>query len=196
MKRFLAVMGAVVLGSFAFAGVASADDYPASEPAIQVSDTSPEAGTPVTISGEGYDAGEQVSFTVTEGTEGAGLRAPSAAFVSVVPTIPPVTAAPDGTFSTQVTFDDPGTYTVVATGATSGVSNSVTISVQAAASEGGTSGTEAGNGGAAGSGSLSSTGVNRTMLVGGSIGGGLAVIVGAGLLWLSITRKPRRQTSA
>ncbi len=89
-----------------------------------------------------------------------------------------MTADASGSATVALTPTDPGTYRLTLTGATSGESVTSTITVKAASAV-----TTAAAGG------LSYTGVNGTMITFGAIGGGLALVIGAGLVWLGATKR-------
>lgn len=93
-----------------------------STPTLTVPSGPVNAGTDVPISGAGYTPGETVTVTITDDA-GNPVGDPVT-----------VTVGPDGTFATTVYvsgYTTPGTYTVTATGETSGITASVPIQIAA-----------------------------------------------------------------
>ena len=93
-----------------------------STPTLTVPSGPVNAGTDVPISGAGYTPGETVTVTITDDA-GNPVGDPVT-----------VTVGPDGTFATTVYvsgYTTPGTYTVTATGETSGITASVPIEIAA-----------------------------------------------------------------
>lgn len=137
-------------------------------------------GTPVTVSFDPvFTPGEPVTLTLT-GINGSTQSLASTGDVSS--TSIEKAAAGDGSVTATVTLNDQasGSYTLTATGATSGVSQSVAISVA---------------GGAAGSGtenaSLPATGMDSAAL-GLWVGGGALLLGGGAVL---VSRSVRKQKS-
>lgn len=139
------------------------------------------AGGTVTVYGSGYDPFEDVDIYSTQGSQ--ALRHVAAAFVSAPPgtLVARVKADANGNFSVVLKLDKVGSAIVTAVGVTSGHVTTTTITVEAAAAAVGTT--------AAAGGGLSYTGVNSTMITFGALGGGLALVIGAGLIWLGATKR-------
>jgi hypothetical protein len=138
-----------------------------------------------------FTPGEPVNMTVVN--SGPGLRGVHAAFVQAPAAASgaTVTASANGSVSLTLTPTKPGTYKFTLTGATSGATTSATIVVKAASSA-----AAVGNTAGAAAGGLSYTGVNSTMITFGALGGGLALVIGAGLVWLGATRRRGSQQHA
>jgi len=115
----LIVMFGVIVAMMAFALPANAAPY-ATQPVTSVSDQSPAAGSSLEFCGSGFAPGETVTIALDNGT-----------------TFPSVTADSSGAFCTTLVLGASlsGTYTVVATGATSGSTSSTTIQVAGVAAD-------------------------------------------------------------
>ena len=190
MLRRVAVIAALALtGMLGAAGAVSAapDPYPpvtptqtnpvppaAGGPSLSVGSTTVVVGGTVTMSGTGFEPG---TITITS-TVGNGLRAHGVALLS--PVNMSVTADSSGTFSAVLTLTDVGRNTITATDS-AGHSASMTVLVVAASS--------ADNGG------LPNTGVDGTALTLAISGAVVAILFGAGLIWLGKTRR-RKNLSA
>jgi LPXTG-motif cell wall-anchored protein len=156
MKKSLAALA--LAGSIALAGAmpAVATNYPAPGSNITVSDATVAVGQPTTITATGFTPGELVSFTVERTgaalASGGSVSAGSLSISGRIPLAPSnatATADGNGTASTQIVFDEPGTYAITATGQTSGVVvGPVTVVVGSAAlpNTGGNTGTGTGTG--------------------------------------------------
>lgn len=139
MKR---IISAVVLsGAVAFMGAtgAQATTYPAPPPAVAVSDGTVAPGETITFSGTGFTPGETVEITVSsEGSgtaSGGGGRPGMSVGKIVLPTaVSTLTTVADenGKFSTPVTFNEAGVYTLTAKGLTSGKTQTSVVTVVAA----------------------------------------------------------------
>jgi hypothetical protein len=131
-----------------------------------------------------FKPGEPVFVLVKTVSTGQGLHASHSAFVQA-PGDAPVTvrASAAGEVAVALSPSQPGTYQFTATGATSGKSVTATVVVKAAAAAAEAVQTPAAAGG------LSYTGVNSTMITFGALGGGLALVIGAGLIWLGATKR-------
>jgi hypothetical protein len=129
-----------------------------------------------------FKPGEPVFVLVKTVSTGQGLHASHSAFVQA-PGDAPVTvkASASGAVAVALSPSQPGTYQFTATGATSGKSVTATVVVKAAAA--------VAAGPTAAAGGLSYTGVNSTMITFGALGGGLALVIGAGLIWLGATKR-------
>ena len=132
-KKTLAAIALAVLAVFAVPAAANAAGYvPAGN--VTVSSTTVEPGETVTVSfaDDSFTGGENVSFTLTgENAASATLANFKAAVNSTSLT---KAAAADGSVSVAVTLptDATGTYTLTATGLTSGSVGTAAISVVAA----------------------------------------------------------------
>ncbi|MBT2568951.1 peptidase [Arthrobacter sp. ISL-85] len=184
MKKTLAALA--LAGSIALVGSAPAmaATYPALPPQAAVSDGTVGPGETFIFRGQGFLAGESLTIRVTpgqapasNGANIAGSRA-VAARINVVAEAQTLTTTADaqGAFSLPIAINEAGTYSLTATGNTSGVTvGPVTVTV--AASLANTGGSTAGaNGGAAlaNTGSLASTGADPGLI--------LWTLVGAGAL--------------
>lgn len=187
MVRRLVVLLAAMIGLVAVpvTAMAAPAPYPPGAPSITLSPSTITLGGTITISGTGFGPGEVIDITFT--VQSTGLRAHGAAFVALATPAQHVTASAEGSFTTSAVMDTEGTIQITATGETSGFTASATETVTAAASTT-TAATVATTTAAAG---LPNTGVNRTMLVIGIVGGALAIIIGGGLVWLGASRRPR-----
>jgi hypothetical protein len=199
MKRLLTAGAAAILMMLALPAVSNAapTDYPpssttgTSSPASTSTAASTSAqdlvpntpavtsGGTVTVFGSGYDPFEDVDIYSTQGTQ--ALRAAGAAFVSAPAgtLVARVKADANGNFSVVLKLDQVGSAVVTAVGVTSGHVTTTTIQVEAV---GAAVTTQAAGG-------LSYTGVNSTMITFGALGGGLALVIGAGLIWLGATKR-------
>lgn len=153
-RRAIALPVALVGALIAFAittGTAAAESPYSDTASVSVSTTAPTAGHSITITVTGFKGGEKVVFVIHSDPVTLGTAtANSAGAASLTAEIP------DG-FS--------GTHSIVATGQTSGVSKTVTVTVQAASSD---------------SGGLASTGVAVIGI--GSLGAILLIVGGIVLL--------------
>jgi hypothetical protein len=163
----------------------SPSGYQATNPSLTLSAAAVDAGNGVTISGSGYIAGEGIGISVTYGpsptalgsrTGGGGVAL--AAFTLPQAQLTNATANAAGAFSHQVMLTQAGVATITATGATSGLVRSSTVTVRAAAVI-----VQAPN-----AGSLPFTGTNLLIL--GAIG---LVVCAVGALL--VVRKNRRSTA-
>ncbi|ACL40912.1 LPXTG-motif cell wall anchor domain protein [Pseudarthrobacter chlorophenolicus A6] len=175
MKKTLATLA--LAGSIALVGAAPsmATTYPALPPQAAVSDGSVAPGETFTFTGQGFLAGETVTITVTLVTGGAtnaGGTAVSAKIpVFQAPQTLTATADAQGKISVPLALNEAGTYSITATGNTSGVTvGPVTVTV--AASLANTGGAPLANTGA-GAG-LANTGADSGLV--------LWTLVGAGAL--------------
>ncbi len=168
----------------AVSATAAPDPYPPGQPTLSVSDASPTVGEAEVISGTGFAAGEQIRIVVDYQGTGGGAQGARAAVVPVALVIAPrdvqlsVTADPSGAFSTSVVLTEAGVVVITATGLTSGVSQSVTLLVQAA-----------------GGGRLPTTGIDGGTYLRLSLFGLGAVLVGAVLVAWAVRRR-RQQSGA
>ena len=176
-RKALAVIALAILAIFAVPAAANAAGYvPAGN--ITVSGNAVAGGTVIIVFGDGSFAGsENVSFAVS----GAGtvtLSAFKAATVTLVKQ-----ATPAGSASVSVTFPQnaTGTYSVTATGLTSGTIGTASITIAAADSVAGASDTGGG---------LAGTGYDAPVLLIWAAGG--ALLLGIALVVvLNIVRRQR-----
>ncbi|WP_449372203.1 LPXTG cell wall anchor domain-containing protein [Arthrobacter psychrolactophilus] len=203
MKKTLATLALAGILTFSAGTVAAqaAPEYPAA-PGATVSDTTVAPGQAVTFAGAGFTAGEIIDVTVTQtstvaggaiGSIGGGISMSKPLIIkAVAPASFTTTAAADGSFSVPVTLDQKGTYTLTATGRTSGVSASQVVKVDASFAAGAGTGTGTGNN-VAGAGSgvtdggLASTGLDAGVLVWSIVGAG-ALAAGVGTVVVSRRR--------
>jgi hypothetical protein len=149
--------------------------YPALPPAAGVSDGTVAPGETFTFTGQGFLAGETVTITVTVVTSGAANAGGTAVSTKIplyqAPQTLTTTADAAGKISVPLAINEAGTYSITATGNTSGVTvGPVTVVVAASL---------AANGNATGSGSsatdgLAATGADPSLV--------LWTLVGAGAL--------------
>jgi len=177
MKKTLAAIA--LAGSIAFIGSAPAmaATYPALPPQAAVSDGTVGPGETFVFRGQGFLAGERLIIRVTpgqapasNGANIAGSRA-VAARIDVVAEAQTLSAVADaqGAVALPIAINEPGTYSITATGETSGVTvGPVIVKVTPAAL------VANGNSALASTGNLASTGVDSGLV--------LWTLVGAGAL--------------
>jgi hypothetical protein len=186
-KKSLAAIALAVLAVFAVPAAANASGYAPAEN-ITVSGNVVAGGlVVVNFSNNTFIAGESVSFTLTgENAAGATL----ATFKSVVNSQSLVkTANASGGVALDVTLptNASGTYTVTATGLTSGTVGTASLTV---ASADGAAGAGTGTGSDASNGGLASTGYDAPMLAIWAAGG--ALLLGVALMVaLTVVRRQR-----
>lgn len=188
MKKSLAAI--TLAGSIALVGAlpAVADNYTAPEVAGTVSDGTVTPGETFTFSGTGFLAGEKITITVTltraPQAMGAGSAGAASMAVPAKINLPmgtqtfSTTADANGKFAFPVAIGEAGTYTLTATGVTSGKTVTSSVTVVGSATGTGT-GTIAGNGTTTGTGTSSSSELANT---GASSSLVLWSLVGAGAL--------------
>ncbi|MDQ0663217.1 LPXTG-motif cell wall-anchored protein [Arthrobacter ulcerisalmonis] len=181
MKKTFAALA--LAGSIALIGSAPAmaATYPALPPQAAVSDGTVGPGETFIFRGQGFLAGESLTIRVTpgqapasNGANIAGSRA-VAARINVVAEAQTLTTTADaqGAFSLPIAINEAGTYSLTATGNTSGVTvGPVTVTV--AASLATTGGNAAGSAPLATTGGLAKTGADSGLV--------LWTLVGAGAL--------------
>jgi LPXTG-motif cell wall-anchored protein len=136
MKKAIAALA--LAGSIALIGSAPAmaANYPALPPAAGVNDGTVAPGQQFVFTAQGFLAGESVTITITVVTGGAnaGGTAVSAKIpVFQAPTTASGTADAQGKISIPLSITEAGTYSITATGNTSGVTvGPVTVAVDAA----------------------------------------------------------------
>jgi len=178
MKKTLAALA--LAGSIALVGSAPAMAqglYPALPPAASVSDGTVAPGETFVFTGQGFLAGETVTITITLVTGGAANAGGTAVSAKIpvfqAPQTLTATADAQGKISVPIALNEAGTYSITATGNTSGITvGPVTVVVAAAlVNAGGNAGgsplTDSGSG-------LASTGVDSGLV--------LWTLVGAGAL--------------
>lgn len=138
MKKSLATIALV--GSITLTGAvpAVAANYPAPPPQAAVSDGVVGPGETFVFSGRGFLAGETIVIRVTPGARPASTGAsiaggpsrsvPGKIAMAVEQTFT-TTADSNGTFAFPMSISEPGVYTLTATGQTSGVVVSATVTV-------------------------------------------------------------------
>lgn len=202
MKKTLASLALAGLLTFTVGtGVAqAAPSYPAGPPAVTVSESTVVTGQAVTFAGQGFTPGETINITVTQtstvaggviGGLGGGVSASVPLILkAVAPTSFTTTAAANGTFSVPVTLSEKGTYTLTATGQTSGLTLTQTVKVV-------TSLDAAGNGNGTGNnvagvddGGLASTGLDAGVVIWSIVGAGA---LAAGVGTVVVSRRRNRQ---
>lgn len=129
MKKTLAALA--LAGSIALVGAAPsmAATYPALPPQAAVSDGTVGPGEDFVFSGQGFLAGETLTITVTPGqapaSDGASIAGGAAVAAKInlylAPSTLSTTADAQGRFSLPISISEPGSYSVTATGNTSGV---------------------------------------------------------------------------
>ena len=175
----------VLAGSLAFFGAGAANavqNYPAPPPA-GVQDNTVVPGTTVTFSGGGFASGEAIRVDVDY--DNAPVVIPGTGVNGVIilaELINSFTTNADaqGVFSTPIFLGEAGTYTLTATGLSSGKVLSTEVYVDPSFGEG------AGNGGSDNDGDLADTGADSAMLLWGAAG---IVAVGAGVASVAVARR-------
>ncbi|GAA1773388.1 hypothetical protein GCM10009681_51080 [Luedemannella helvata] len=172
---------------------AAAQPYPVIGPELSVDSATITAGTSVVLQGVGYLPSEDVRiglmFTRGAVSGSAARVGPDASEVEVV------TADASGAFTTDVPVDQAGTALISATGETSDRTTSTTVlvlpegTVVETGGPGGPGGPGAGAGG--GGGGLPVTGSDGGLLVRQALLGGVTLLAGVFLVWLSMRRRRR-----
>jgi LPXTG-motif cell wall-anchored protein len=182
MKKSLAAIA--LAGSIALVGAVPAmATYPAPSTSGTVTDGTVAPGESFTFSGSGFLAGEAITVTVTLTrapqaigggfSGGASMAVPAKINLPLAPQTFATTADANGNFALPVSISEAGTYTLTATGLTSG--NTVTSSVRV---DGATVGTSAGVATSGSASELADTGANSSMLLWSLVGAG-ALAAGA-----------------
>ena len=208
----LALAGVLTLSAGTVAAQA-APEYPAAPPAASVSEGTVVPGQAFTFAGNGFTPGEIVDITVVQsspvaggalGSLGGGVSMSVPMIVQpAAPASYEAVAAADGSFSAPVTLDETGTYTLTATGRTSGVSVSQTVKVVASLDAGAGTNNGSGTNNEAGAGAgntvadadkggLANTGVDASVLVWSLIGVGA---LGAGVGTVVVSRRRNSATA-
>jgi len=143
ISRFLLPLAAVTGVALLSLAPASAEEYPPEEPTLSLSAGTVVVGNSVTLTGSGFDPGEEVAIDVSYGPatalrftpDGADQAEPiaTALVARSVPALAAlsVTTDADGDFSATVTLTETGRATITVTGQTSGMSGSVVVTVVA-----------------------------------------------------------------
>ncbi|WP_207345839.1 LPXTG cell wall anchor domain-containing protein [Arthrobacter sp. E3] len=206
MKKILAgvaLASLITLSAGSVAAQAAPNDYPAGAPSSTVSTGTVIAGEAVIFSGSGFIAGEIIDITVTQtspvaggaiGSMGGGISASVPMIIKpAAPSSFIVTADSNGAFSTPITLEQTGTYTLTAKGRTSGVTVSQVVKVVASVDAGvGNNGSNSGNNVAGDKDGLASTGLDTSVLVWSIIGVGA---LGAGVGTVVVSRRRNRESA-
>lgn len=216
VNRILGLLVATATALLITPSVAHAVPYPAEPPASAVSEATVTDGEAVVFSGAGFLPNEEISIEITYGGSDATAAFDADAaggFVLSAVTLPQkratiIRATSAGTFSTPIRLTRTGTATLVARGLISGVTVVQQVTVLADDADDADSGDftdagdpgdagDAGNAGddttADGGGALPTTGMSGNRMFIGIYGGLCAILIGAGVLWL--TRARRRRTT-
>lgn len=205
MRKSLAAL--TLAGSIALLGavpaVANNANYPAPNTSVAVSDASVAPGEAFVFSGTGFTPGEGITITVTPTGTPAASGSVSAGSLSVAARIPlapstlSATADGNGAFSAPIVINEPGAYSVTATGNTSGVTvGPVTVVVGGAAlsNTGGSTGTGTGTGLAnTGGVPLANTGADSSLILWSLVGAGA---LAAGTASVVVARRRAKGTEA
>ena len=190
MNKSLAAIA--LAGSIAMLGAVPAmatNTYPAPPSQGTVSDGTVAPGETFTFSGSGFIAGESITITVTltgapqasSGGFGGGvsMAVPTKINLPLAPQTFSTTADANGNFAFPMSISEAGTYTLTATGQTSGKTVTSTVKVSGAAV--GTSLADTGNGTA-----LANTGADSSLLLWSLVGGGA---LAAGITSVVVVRR-------
>lgn len=187
MKKTLAALA--LAGSIALIGSAPAvaATYPPLPPTAGVDDGTVAPGETFTFTGQGFLAGETVTVTITVGL-GGGANAGGAAVSARIPVYQApqtlgATADAQGKIAVPLNIAEPGSYSITATGNTSGVTvGPVRVVVAPGFANGGAAGSNAG--GATGASLANTGGSSSTALANTGADSGLVLwtLVGAGAL--------------
>jgi len=201
MKKTLAALA--LAGSIALVGSAPAmaATYPALPPQAAVSDGTVGPGETFVFRGQGFLAGEGLTITVTPGqapaSNGAGLGRSVAAKIPVfqAPQTLSATADAKGAFSLPISISEAGTYSLTATGNTSGVTvGPVTVTVAASLANTGSVAGNAGGAPLANTGGLANTGADSGLILWTLVGAG-ALAAGATSV-VVVRRRAKAEVSA
>lgn len=184
MKKILAALA--LAGSIALVGSpAVAAEYPPLAPAASVSDGTVAPGEEFIFTAQGFLPGETVTITITltaTNTNTGGTAVSAKIPVYQAPQTLSATADAEGKIAVPLTINEPGTYSITATGNTSGVVvGPVFVTVAAAlASTGGNSG-------------LADTGADSGLVLWGLVGAGA---LAAGATSVVVVRRRARAEAA
>lgn len=207
MKKSIAALA--LAGTIALTGAvpAMAARYPAPPANAAVSDGVVGPGEAFTFSARGFRAGEPLIIRVRPGAQPASTGASIANGGRTVPVrIAPVAVAQDfnavadaaGAVSLPLTINEPGIYSITATGLESGVtSDPITVTVAGAATDlsnsGGDNGAGLANTGGKGA-ALANTGADSSLVLWSLVGGG-ALVAGAASV-VVVRRRANAEASA
>ena len=212
LRKFLTTLAVTVLGLLAVTGVAQAAPPPPYQPppvvVVNVNITIIIVNGPFIFFGDGFQPGENIIITIFYNGP-SGLRGTHALAAAAQSKVASAAADGNGHFETSLSLDKVGTYTLTATGQSSGRSDSATIKVAAtesdvAAGATGTTTVPAGGGGSSDGGGLAYTGQGSDGSAGGSLAytgtsvagpiaiGAAALLAGLTLLFFG-TRGVRRR---
>jgi LPXTG-motif cell wall-anchored protein len=189
MKKTLAAI--TLAGSIALMGAVPAMAYNAPPSEGTVSDGTVAPGEAFTFSGAGFTAGESITITVT--LTGAPQAASSGFGGGVSMAVPTKINMPlaaqtfstkadaNGNFAYPLSISEAGTYTLTATGATSGKTVTQSVTVSGAAVGAGLATTGNGSGTA-----LANTGADASLLLWSLVGGGA---LAAGITSVVVVRR-------
>ncbi|MFQ4147861.1 LPXTG cell wall anchor domain-containing protein [Arthrobacter sp. LAPM80] len=189
------------------AQAAPSDPYPAGAPASTVSTGTLTPGEALDFNGSGFIPGESIDITIVQtstvaggalGSMGGGISASVPIIIKPASTHNhTVTADANGAFATSISMDQTGTYTLAATGRTSGVTVSQVVKVvtsngAGAGGNGSNAGSNNGNNAAGSNDGLASTGLDASVLVWSLVGVGA---LGAGVGTVVVSRRRNRQSA-
>lgn len=190
MQKSLAAIA--LAGSIALAGAVPAmavSPYPAPPAQGTVSDGTVAPGESFTFSGSGFAAGEAITVTVTltgapqalGGGVGGGvsMAVPGKISLPMATQTFSTKADANGNFALPLTISEAGTYTLTATGQTSGKTVTSTVKVSGAAVGTGLANTGSGTG-------LANTGADASLLLWTLVGGGA---LAAGITSVVVVRR-------
>lgn len=201
MRKSLAAL--TLAGSIALLGavpaVANNANYPAPNTSVAVSDASVAPGEAFVFSGTGFTPGEGITITVTPTGTPAASGSVSAGSLSVAARIPlapstlSATADGNGAFSAPIVINEPGAYSITATGNSSGVKVgpvSVVVGGAALSNTGGSTGTGLANTGGV---PLANTGADSSLILWSLVGAGA---LAAGTASVVVARRRAKGTEA
>ena len=199
MKKSIAALA--LAGTIALTGTAPAvaANYPAPPANSAVSDGVVGPGEAFTFSARGFFAGEPLIIRVTPGARpaspgasiagGASRSVPSKISVLLAAQELRATADSAGAVALPLTINDPGTYTITATGVNSGhTSDPVTVTVAGAAAA------DLPNAGGSTGADLANTGADSSLILWSLVGGG-ALVAGAASV-VVVRRRANAEASA
>lgn len=215
MKKSIAAL--TLAGTIALAGSApamadhEAPTYPGGATQGTVSDAAVEPGETTTFNGTGYEAGEDISITVTplnanapqaiggSLSGGASMAVPAKLNVLLAPQTFTTTANSAGAFSFPLTISEPGTYRLTAEGLSSGhtVSSVVTVIGPRNGGRGPANTSDNSGAGLANTGNgagLANTGADSSLALWSLVGGG-ALVAGAASV-VVVRRRANAEASA
>ena len=167
--------------------VASAEPYPAVPPPATVSAATTTEGEAVTFGGTGFIVGEEIEVSVEYSSTTTGMRSSgetsggSVVLVSLpMDVVTTATADSNGSFSAAVKLTEPGTAVITATGVTSRLKLTATVTVA--------------DDGVPNKGLPTTGRSGRTTAI--QVGAGaVTILLGAALVWLTIARRRRRDAT-